>query len=72
VGPDLPLVLRRLRGGVDGFHLHAPNPTLRLAPSTTGVSAALVATHQSDVIRPGWVGCFGRSRRGRAGVRTAC
>ncbi len=51
VCPGLPLLLRRLRGEVDVFHMHAPNPTMTLALAATRLPGALVVTHHSDVIR---------------------
>jgi rhamnosyl/mannosyltransferase len=51
VCPGLPVLLGRLRGGVDVLHLHAPNPTMVLALVASRWRGPLVITHHSDVIR---------------------
>ena len=50
--PELPRVLRRLRGrGVNLLHLHVPNPTMLLALAAVRTRVPLVVTYHSDVVR---------------------
>lgn len=52
VCPTLLKELRRaVKGGVDLFHLHTPNPTMLLALIALGTRVPVVVMHHSDVIR---------------------